>query len=216
MAFDRANLPTDTGALHRIILAQAAEAEAREAELAAAKVGLMAKALEIEKYKLQIARLQRMQFGRSSEKIARTIEQFELRLEELATETPAASSEASAAPDEPSPPIERPRHRAARSPNAGHCPRIFRHATWCTRQTAPARFAAARCARLGGTSPAFSVTSRVISKRSGMSARRSRAGAVRAWCKGRCRASSGEQRLDLAQLLAQLRLSAHWTVRLQT
>jgi len=108
MAFDRANLPTDTGALHRIILAQAAEAEAREAELAAAKVGLMAKALEIEKYKLQIARLQRMQFGRSSEKIARTIEQFELRLEELATETPAASSEASAAPDEPSPPIERP------------------------------------------------------------------------------------------------------------
>jgi hypothetical protein len=48
----------------------------------------MAKTLEIEKYKLQIARLRRMQFGRSSEKIARTIEQLELKLEELETETP--------------------------------------------------------------------------------------------------------------------------------
>ena len=63
MAFDRADLPTDIAALHQIILAQAAEAEAREAELAAAKAGLLAKVLEIEKYKLQIARLRRMQFG---------------------------------------------------------------------------------------------------------------------------------------------------------
>jgi len=40
-----------------------------EAELAAAKAGLMAKALEVEKLKLQIARLRRMQFrspGRAS------------------------------------------------------------------------------------------------------------------------------------------------------
>ena len=64
MAFDRANLPTDIAALHQIILAQAAEGEARDAELAAAKAGLMAKALEVEKLKLQIARLRRMQFGR--------------------------------------------------------------------------------------------------------------------------------------------------------
>ena len=46
----------------------------------------MAKALEIEKLKLQIARLRRQQFGRSSEKIAREIEQLELRLEELEAE----------------------------------------------------------------------------------------------------------------------------------
>ena len=39
-------------------------------ELAAARAGLMAKALEIEKLKLQIARLRRQQYGRSSEKIA--------------------------------------------------------------------------------------------------------------------------------------------------
>jgi transposase len=108
MAFDRANLPTDIAALHQIILAQAAEGEAREAELAAAKAGLMAKALEVEKLKLQITRLRRMQFGRSSEKIARTIEQFELRLEELEAETPApaASDDASAANAEPSAPVE--------------------------------------------------------------------------------------------------------------
>jgi hypothetical protein len=106
MAFDPANLPTDIDALHQIILAQAAAAEAREAELAAAKAGLLAKALEVEKYKLQIERLRRMQFGRSSEKIARTIEQLELRLEELEVDTPAASGDASAAPGDPSPPID--------------------------------------------------------------------------------------------------------------
>ena len=39
--------------------------------------------LEIEKLKLQIAKLRRMQFGRSSERLARHIEQLELRLEEL-------------------------------------------------------------------------------------------------------------------------------------
>jgi len=62
--------------------------------------------LEIEKYKLQIARLQRMQFGRSSEKIARTIEQLELKLEELEAETPAPSGDTPATPGEPPPPID--------------------------------------------------------------------------------------------------------------
>jgi transposase len=137
MAFDRANLPTDIGALHRIILAQAAEAEAREAELAAAKAGLVAKALEIEKYKLQIARLRRMQFGRSSEKIARTIEQLELRLEELATETSSASSEACAAPDEPSPLVGQSsssdRRKSERRALPAHLPsRDVVHAPSCT------------------------------------------------------------------------------------
>lgn len=69
-------LPTDVEALHAIIAAQAAE-------LAAAKAGLMAKSLEVEKLRIQLARLRRMQFGRSSEKIAREIEQLELALEDL-------------------------------------------------------------------------------------------------------------------------------------
>ena len=93
MALDPANLPTDIDALHRIVLAQ-------EAELAAARAGLMAKALEIEKYKLQIARLRRMQFGRSSEKIERTIEQLELKLEELEAET-AVSGDTPAIGEQP-------------------------------------------------------------------------------------------------------------------
>ncbi|MEJ0072205.1 MAG: transposase [Pseudomonadota bacterium] len=41
--------------------------------------------MEIEKLKFQIAKLRRMQFGRSSERIAREIAQLELRLEELET-----------------------------------------------------------------------------------------------------------------------------------
>lgn len=106
MRFDLANLPTDTATLHQIIAAQAAVGEAREAELAAAKAGLIAKALEIEKLKLQLARLRRMQFGRSSEKIVRTIEQLELRLEELEAETPAAVPDALAVEGEPSITIE--------------------------------------------------------------------------------------------------------------
>jgi hypothetical protein len=92
MQIDLANLPTDTASLHEIIAAQAAEAAARQAELAAAKAGLMAKALELEKLRMQIAWLRRQQFGRSSEKIARTIGQLELKLEELEAETPAAAA----------------------------------------------------------------------------------------------------------------------------
>ena len=60
-------------------------------ELTQAKAGLVAKSLEVEKLKLQLARLRRMQFGRSSERIGREIEQLELRLEELeAAEAPEA------------------------------------------------------------------------------------------------------------------------------
>jgi len=43
--FDPARFPNDIAALHQIIAAQVAEAEARETELAAAKTGLLAKAL---------------------------------------------------------------------------------------------------------------------------------------------------------------------------
>jgi transposase len=44
---------------------------------------LQARALEIERLKLQIAKLKRMQFGSSSEKLDREIERLEMRLEEL-------------------------------------------------------------------------------------------------------------------------------------
>lgn len=82
-----AALPDDIEALKRII------AE-RDAELAAAKAGLVTKALEIEKLKVQIARLKRMTFGQSSERMAREIAQLELKLEELETEEAALPDDA--------------------------------------------------------------------------------------------------------------------------
>jgi transposase len=51
---------------------------------------LLAKTLEAEKLKFELARLRRMAFGQSSERIEREIEQLELRLEEI--ETTAASA----------------------------------------------------------------------------------------------------------------------------
>ncbi len=44
---------------------------------------LLARETEIEHLKLLLTKLRRMQFGRRSEKIARQIEQLELRLEDL-------------------------------------------------------------------------------------------------------------------------------------
>ena len=125
MRFDLAHLPNDIDTLHRIIASQAADVTterhalaARETELSAAKAGLVAQAFEIEKLKLQIARLRRAQFGRSSEKIERTIEQLELMLEELETEVPVPA---------PAADIEQPSStkskRSGRKPLPEHLPR---------------------------------------------------------------------------------------------
>lgn len=122
-----APLPTDIEALRAIIAAQAAELaterharEAREAELATAKAGLLAKALEVEKLKIQLARLRRLQFGRSSEKIARDIEQLELALEDLEA-TAAAEAPAAVSAEPPASGEERP--KAGRRKLPEHLPR---------------------------------------------------------------------------------------------
>jgi transposase len=80
------DLPTDPAALRRMVIAEREALAAQAVELAAAKAGLVSKTLEIEKLKVQLARLRRQQFGRSSEKIDRIIEQLELMLDELETE----------------------------------------------------------------------------------------------------------------------------------
>ena len=130
MRFDLANLPRDVAVLHRIITAQAADVaserearEARDLELAAARAGLLAKALEIEKLKLQIARLRRQQFGPSSEKIARTIEQLELMLEELEAQTPIPAAAADPAPDAELSSASTKSKRSGRQPLPAHLPR---------------------------------------------------------------------------------------------
>ena len=91
-------LPDDIAELKRLLLA-------KDAELIAAKNGLIVTQLTIEKLKALIAKLKREKFGASSERIERTIEQLELALEEAET----AKAEAIASlpqqpePDAPSP-----------------------------------------------------------------------------------------------------------------
>ena len=69
-------LPDDVAGLKAMVLAQTAELveirvlrQAQEAELAAARAGLIEQRFEIEALKSRLARLQRMTFGRSSEKL---------------------------------------------------------------------------------------------------------------------------------------------------
>src|SRR5215472_12033343 len=76
---------------------------------------------EIEHLKLLIAKLRRMQFGRSSEKLDRQIEQLELRLEALQlndAETVATMPEAIASAE--------PVARSVRRPLPAHLPREIR------------------------------------------------------------------------------------------
>ncbi len=77
MSLATADLPSDPDALRAFALACQAELAAASTELKAAKVAVQLTTLEIEKLKFQIAKLRRMQFGRSSERIARQIEQLE-------------------------------------------------------------------------------------------------------------------------------------------
>jgi transposase len=69
MTLDLSQLPDDVKTLQALVRAQAAE--------------LNAKTLKIEQLGAQLARLKRMQFGRSSEKLDREIAQLELLLEDL-------------------------------------------------------------------------------------------------------------------------------------
>ncbi len=69
MDIDLTNLPSDTEALHALVRVLAGDVKS--------------KGLLIEQLKAQIAKLRRMQFGKSSEKIDREIAQLELQLDEL-------------------------------------------------------------------------------------------------------------------------------------
>jgi transposase len=69
VGIDLADLPSDVAALQALVRRFAEAVNAQE--------------LKIAQLEARIARLKRMQFGRSSEKIARDIEQLELELDEL-------------------------------------------------------------------------------------------------------------------------------------
>src|SRR3984957_18545232 len=113
MSLATAELPDDPAALRAFALAC-------QSELKAAETAVQLKALEIEKLRFQIAKLRRMQFGRSSERITHQIEQLELQLEEL--ETGEAEDAVRAEVNEPPLPI-RERAKPKRKPLPDHLPR---------------------------------------------------------------------------------------------
>ena len=105
----------------------AARIAALEASLARANATLAARDLLIDTLRGQIARLRRMQFGASSEKLGREIEQLELALEELETESavPVAETGALAIAPRPMPvrslPGHLPREEVIHEPASGIC-----------------------------------------------------------------------------------------------
>jgi transposase len=70
------DLPNDVETLKRLLAEKDAALEAARGELRSHR-------LEIERLRLQLARLRRLQFGRSSEQLDEQIAQLELALEEL-------------------------------------------------------------------------------------------------------------------------------------
>ena len=100
---------------------------ALEASLARANTALAARDLLIDTLRGQIARLRRMQFGASSEKLGREIAQLELALEELETESAVPDVKATAVdtPTRPVPvrslPPHLPREEIVHEPASGAC-----------------------------------------------------------------------------------------------
>lgn len=113
-----AELPEDLAAAHTMILAEREARQRIEADAAAARRVFD---LEIERLKLEIARLRHARFGRSAERHPR-IEQLELQLAEL--EETAAAAEAEPTDDElPTAPRRPLRRKPARRPLPDHLPR---------------------------------------------------------------------------------------------
>ena len=92
--------------------------EALEALVVAQQEKLLTRNSEIEHLKLIIAKLRRMMFGTKSEKIAREVEQLELKLEELETGEAEQTERAPAAPTS-----SIPHRKRKRRPLPEHLPR---------------------------------------------------------------------------------------------
>ena len=113
MDFDLTHLPTDTVALQALVHSLADE----NAKL---KDGAKANALKIAQLEVRIAKLRRMQFGQSSEKMAREIEQLELELDELHEDE---AVRAAARPAAVQALTEKPNDKPWRKPLPEHLPR---------------------------------------------------------------------------------------------
>jgi len=109
---DALQLPEDYAALKAFAIEQAIALAGARRELEQSQTGLISATLQIEKLKIELARLRRDTFGASSERLAR-IDQLELQLEDL-EETVAAATPARA---------EAPARKPARRPLPDHLPR---------------------------------------------------------------------------------------------
>src|SRR6202048_5632559 len=76
-------LPDDIEALKAMLRERDVQVARLQETVDSQLAALASRAAEVEHLKLLIAKLRRMQFGRSSEKLDRQIEQLELRLEDL-------------------------------------------------------------------------------------------------------------------------------------
>lgn len=122
------DLPNDIEALRAIIREQEAARAADRAELDQARAGLLEQRFEIEALRARLARLLRMTFGRSSEKLQTQIEQLELTLADL-DESLAATAPPDDQTDEPAEMGRKP----ARRPLAAHLPRtVVEHLAPCS------------------------------------------------------------------------------------
>ena len=127
MALAIDQLPDDVATLKRLLVERDAEVARRLTELEAQRAEMLTARLLIEKLKLQIARLRRIQFGRRSEQHDARVEQLELIVEEL--ETGLAASSAATEPSTP----PSPRTQPVRKPLPSTLPReTVVHASACT------------------------------------------------------------------------------------
>ena len=129
-------LPADLAAAHAMILAERAARLEAEAQISGAK-------LEIERLKLLLARARREQFGQTSERGRRLIDQLELQLSELeetAAEAEVAAEIAAASVERP-PRADRTR-KPVRRPLPEHLPReriLYAAPCTCPRCGGPVR-----------------------------------------------------------------------------
>src|SRR6266403_154733 len=106
-------LPNNVAALRTLVIDLQARLQSRDDALHAGQQELVYLRTWIERLKLELARLRRMQFGRSSEQLSERIEQLELIVEEF---------EASAAQTTPVAP-RTPARKPVRKPLPAHLPR---------------------------------------------------------------------------------------------
>ena len=120
MAIDVQNLPSDPAQLRAMIAALQAENTRIEAENAKMVVTLRVHDQLVQALRLRIAKLQKLAFGKSSEKIEREIEQLELALEDLLVavaeedDAPIDEGQNEPSPEKPSAPVLRRRPRVSR------------------------------------------------------------------------------------------------------